>query len=330
MGAVQFDAIYSVPFDDTSACFGSMIQLDAGKGFDTYHWLNTDSTGQTFTLVPELFVPGNREFVVEANFRGNDYRDTIRVWLSLPSVDLGPDISNCADDTAYLDAGPDFVGYDWPGTSQDGQQFFKTWVDVYTDSEYAVTVSDIYGCEATDTVKVHYKKLPASVYINQPQGPPDHLEAQTSSDVTELQWYRDGNPIQGATSNVYTATEDGYYLVEGTTAEGCSLKSDSVLVLVSGINDFTDQEPFLFEIYPNPARTIVFLKICTPFNKGGLTLIDASGRIFMNRRFELHNLGDEIELDISGLPPGIYNIRLQTGNESFNQKLMVEKGNSRE
>ncbi len=324
MGSTNFEAIYKVPFNDTSACFGSTIVLDAGEGFDSYNWSN-DSVEQTFTVVPELFVPGQKSFYITSSFRGNEYEDTVRVWLSLPVVDLGADISNCADDTAYLDAGPGFKWYDWNGSSQDGQQIFKTTVSVYTDNNWPVTVTDSFGCTATDTVLVHYKMLPQYIGIVQAlSGSGAYMEANASNDVIQYQWYTGGEPINGATANVYVASTDGYYSVEGTTAEGCSLLSDSARVLGVWVDDTYRDSPGLFSIYPNPGESIVYLKFnaSSPFSE--LSVIDVNGRTVLSREDNLLNPGDEIELNLSNLSPGIYNICMKTETKTENRKLILK------
>ncbi|MFC2114843.1 right-handed parallel beta-helix repeat-containing protein [Bacteroidota bacterium] len=323
MGASNFEAIYNVPFNDTSACFGSTIVLDAGEGFDSYAWSN-DSSTQTFTVVPELFIPGERSFYIKSVFRGNEYDDTVRVWLSLPELDLGADISSCADDTVFLDAGLGFDWYDWNGGAQDGQQVFKTTVDIYTDNDWPVTVTDSFGCKATDTVKVHYKKLPQYIYIIQlAAGSGDFMTASASDDVMQYQWYTGGQPISGATGDTYLAPNDGYYRVEGITAEGCSNMSDSARVLGVKVNETYSGESGLFSIYPNPGESRIFIKILRDSRESNLVITDINGRKVLEKMLSPILPDEELELDLSQLSPGIYNIRLTSGSYTENKTLIL-------
>ncbi|MFC2112000.1 T9SS type A sorting domain-containing protein [Bacteroidota bacterium] len=321
MGAMQFDAVYKVPFDDTSACSGSTIKLDAGKGFDSYDWSN-DSTGQTFTLVPELFVEGEENFYISASFRGNDYKDTVRVWLSMPVVDLGADISNCADDTAYLDAGPGFVDYDWWGVSQDGQQIFKTTVSIYTDNDWPVVVTDSFGCSATDTVLVQYNNLPQSISIGRADD--STLNSNVSDDVLQLQWYRDGEVITGATGDVYVFTVSGIYSLEGTTADGCSRMSDTLTANVVIDPTRVSSIESGFRLFPNPSRSKVYLEFPGAMGKSELILIDMNGRSMLRKQFKTVYANEKIELDVSGLPQGIYSLRFVSERGSMNKILIVQ------
>jgi Secretion system C-terminal sorting domain len=102
---------------------------------------------------------GSYQFSVTASYTtdlipgNNNLNQTIEVFLA-PTVSLGAD--RVVNTTPYtLDAGSGFVSYLW----QDGstsQQFLVDFGDQSPDSTYAVIVTDINGCSASDEVKISF------------------------------------------------------------------------------------------------------------------------------------------------------------------------------
>jgi hypothetical protein len=76
-----------------------------------------------------------------------------------------------------------------------------------------------------------------------------------SSPAASYQWYFNGAIISGATSQTYTATENGYYSVAVSDVSGCSASSDRMVVLGVGINEVNSSD--LFFIYPNPVTNLL-------------------------------------------------------------------------
>ncbi len=69
----------------------------------------------------------------------------------------------------------------------------------------------------------------------------------TSSTSSTYQWYLDGQPIVGATSQTYTATQNGSYSV---VVAGNTCPSEVVTIGSAGINQINNN--YFFTIYPNP------------------------------------------------------------------------------
>ena len=98
-----------------------------------------------------------------------------------------------------------------------------------------LVITDQYGCVATAKDTVFVNPLPsctitASDTIFCP-GSFDTLTACTG--MTSYQWYKDGNPISGATNMTYIANTHGEYWVE--VSNGCAGKSNKIYIYMNAL-----------------------------------------------------------------------------------------------
>lgn len=122
-------------------CIGDTITLDAGTGFTSYTWSNSQSS-QTV----QINVPGIVS--VTCSDGTNTCSDTITL-LNYPaaSVSLGPDDSLCVGQSITISVPSIYNDYVW----QNGVQGFDTHV-VALPGNYSITVTDTNGCVAIDSV----------------------------------------------------------------------------------------------------------------------------------------------------------------------------------
>ena len=106
---------------------------------------------------------------------------------------------------------------------------------------YSVSVNNSSGCGVS---------APKAVTVDSPQEPVINWNGSlifceggniilSTSSTDNLQWYRNGNPISGATSATYNATISGTYLVKATNTGGCSISSSPVVVTAKSITQPT-------------------------------------------------------------------------------------------
>jgi hypothetical protein len=76
-----------------------------------------------------------------------------------------------------------------------------------------------------------------------------------------------------------------------------------------------------FDVFPNPACTVVTVRMPAGNDAATLTLIDALGRVV---RTQSATTGKEYRYDLAGLVPGVYALRVQAGETAATQKLVVE------
>lgn len=126
---------------DTNLCSGDTLWLTPSTS-GTNTWSNGASTAS-------LSVTSGGLYWVEVDAGACQGSDTISIaGLPSPVVELGSDTAFCAGDTLFLDAGSDGDVYAW---SNGGAGQMEA---VWGSGEYAVWVSNIQGCTASDTISI--------------------------------------------------------------------------------------------------------------------------------------------------------------------------------
>lgn len=197
---------------DATLCDGQSLLLDVSVPGGSYLWQD-GSTADSYTVTG----PGNYNVTVTAN--NCSASDAVNVsYNPLPPLDLGPDLSLCAGETAILDATLPGATYLWQDGSN-GPTF-----TVSGPGAYSVGVQ-LNGCSSTDAVNVSYNPLPVvnlGPDLSFCAGQQATLDATTPG-ATYL--WSDGTA--NATLNV---SASGSYSVD-VTVGGCT-SSDAVTVNV--------------------------------------------------------------------------------------------------
>ncbi len=129
--------------DNQASCGGGNVILDAGNAGSVYSW-NTGETSQTI----EVSTAGTYSVEVTNSFNCVE-TDTVYVgFYANLTIDLGPDRTVCSGNPVVLNAGISGATYLW-STGETTQEII-----VYGDGNYSVTVTNSYGCNATDDINV--------------------------------------------------------------------------------------------------------------------------------------------------------------------------------
>jgi hypothetical protein len=135
----------------------------------------------------------------------------------------------------------------------------------------------------------------------------------TSSSATNNQWYLNGNPIPGATGQVYFATGPGSYTVVVTDpSNGCT--SESLPVLITSVGE---QAAAVFGLFPNPATDRLVLRFEEP-SAGELAVYAADGKRVL--RQEIRAADRQVEWPLHGWPAGLYNVTFTGTSGSFSAR----------
>ena len=96
------------------------------------------------------------------------------------------------------------------------------------------------------------------------------------------------------------------------------------VISFTGINEI-EKSGFSAAVYPNPVRENMNL-VLNPGKSGNavVTLLDISGRVVMNRRFDVQAEDlNTLQIPVSGLPSGIYMLKVQAGTNVVSRKVVV-------
>jgi len=126
--------------------------------------------------------------------------------------------------------------------------------------------------------------------------------------------------ISGATSQSFTAVQDGDYAVE-ITLNGCTEVSDCIAVIVTGIAE--EHLASMVNLYPNPARDVIMLDL-QAFGASRLDL-----QLFSLDGLELFSRKDivekEIELDVSRFKQGTYLLKISSESTLVIKKVIIKR-----
>ncbi|MBL7754498.1 MAG: aryl-sulfate sulfotransferase [Chitinophagaceae bacterium] len=142
----------------------------------------------------------------------------------------------------------------------------------------------------------------------------------SSSSATSYQWYLNGQQIAGATSQTYTPTSSGIYLVRITDNNGCVYqysKGFKYTQSAAGLNEIDLSDAIT--AYPNPTDGYINLKNTQVFGKEfAVQVSDQSGKVIfsqMNSTF----------IDLSTMSNGVYYLSVQSGQYKANKTIILRK-----
>lgn len=213
-------------------------------------------------------------------------------------------ISSSATGNQWYENGAALIGY----TAQ-----------TFTVSEsgsYYTKITNSYGCTAEAS------SINITVYNNPPK-PNFWNENGTLKNTLygyDLQWYMNGNPIPGATTNTYTYTQTGVYSLVATNADGCTSESGSVtctyVAPTASIEDVVSNLQNV-NVYPNPSHGNVTLTFDLVSNENiELSISNILGQKLMSEM--LYNAHGVISksFNMENWPKGIYVLNLKEDNKA--------------
>ncbi len=140
-----------------------------------------------------------------------------------------------------------------------------------------------------------------------------------STSATTYQWYMNGILISGATSQNYTPTQSGIYVVRITDVNGCVYRySPGYMYSIS--TGIAENETNNISIYPNPTTGIVDLDFnYQKYNSVKVEVYDMFGKNVMTSK-------DNWRLDLTQLSNGIYTLAITLDNKKpYYNKIVLNK-----
>lgn len=201
-------------------CAGEQVILSV-SGASNYQWYAASDTNQVIGTSAQLntFIDATETFIVKGEINEKEARGTFTVQIN-PNEPIETDNIHLCGTGAITLAPGDYETYTW----KDGSTAASLRVD--QPGSYAVTVTDIYGCEFTASYRVREKTVPSIQFENIP--------SLCYSESVELKVAETGYDFlwdNGSTSDTRTINEVGTYKVTITNEFNCST------VLEAEIND---------------------------------------------------------------------------------------------
>lgn len=134
------------------------------------------------------------------------------------------------------------------------------------------------------------------------------------------QWYQNGEPIAGATSQSFKPTESGVYKVEVSVGQ-CTSSSERYFT-VTGFEDESPERRIV--IFPNPVQDELTIEI-NDFTLGNPVILDMMGRII--GEIELQKNGIKLigKFDFRSHPSGVYLLQILDRNGKVYSKRITKK-----
>jgi hypothetical protein len=141
-----------------------------------------------------------------------------------------------------------------------------------------------------------------------------------------LQWYKDGEPIEGATANTYSITEPGSYYVTASPSTCTNYVNTTITQPIVaeansdcalGIDNPAAADKFM--LYPNPAKNTLNIRLGQSSNVSDYSVIDVSGKILLSGK-----AGSESAINISSLAAGTYLLKL-SGDSAQVSKMFIKE-----
>lgn len=209
------------------ACNGQLT-LNAGAGFSSYAWSN-GGNGQTTTISNA----GNYSVTV-TNVNGCTGTDSFVADIpAAPVVGISGDNPICQGETATLTATPGFAGYVWSNGA------FNNSIQVTQAGTYEVTVSDNFGCTATDAFAVSVLPNPNPVISG-----PSAICAGGSATFSVANGFAAYNWSNGSTGSSITVSAPGTYSVTVTANNGCTGTDDAALTISNSLQPQIAEQPY--------------------------------------------------------------------------------------
>jgi hypothetical protein len=164
----------------------------------------------------------------------------------------------------------------------------------------------------------------STCYINNPAPAQPTISLSgvdlVSTAATSYQWYMNGDQIAGATSQTYTPSQAGIYVVRTTDANGCVYvySSGYNFGVATGISKNSGSSSI--ELFPNPTTGKIEISVEEKNIQGmKINVYDNSGKLVLS-------VSDARIADLSVLPTGLYIVAiLVPGNAPVNKKVSLIK-----
>ncbi len=288
-------------------CFGDSIKLELLDDVDPNNVLwSTGEKGKSIWVKDK----GSYSVSLKENDGCTSKSNYIEVnTISVSDVNLKSSRGEfiCQNDSTKLTANFGHPEYIW----ENGETGLSRWV--YEPGTYSIKVRNKNGCFSFDTITIK------EFIVEKPEI--ELIDSVLSTDAEGfLQWYYNGEYVEGANSSTFRPIDKGEVMVEARE-NGCNEFSDSFFYEYSSV-DYSDY----FKIFPNPTNGIVNIslseKVITDIT---FEIIDLNGNNIDLKSSKINKKSNQIQINISELINGTYILNLKFNNQKFTSKIILNK-----
>ncbi len=271
---------------DTAFCPGTVWELDAGSGFDTYEW----SGGETSQ---SILVSASGAYVVEVGAAGScSGRDTLEVsYFSPIDYTLSEGMDSCA--SRELNASSAGISNVLWSTSETSAT-----IEVTTSGSYSILITDSNQCEYEDTIATNVAALPI-VDLGGDTVICNNASILLSSGTMGTNLWSDGSTMDSLQVGA------GNHWLQVTDANGC-VGSDSIMVTATECLGISAVNAIALRVFPNP--TAGFVTIDHPIWSSA-EVYDLTGRLVLSIP-----ASNGSQIDLTSLDQGAYTLIVRGGN----------------
>ncbi|MDY0141925.1 MAG: T9SS type A sorting domain-containing protein [Bacteroidales bacterium] len=286
--------------DTIESCVGTTVTLNPQIG-SSWLWSNN-------TTLPSLTVNTQKWYYVTVN---NDYGcqgvDSVFVKFNpLPVINLGSDQEYCADENIIISA-PNAVSWLWStGETTQG-------ITVTSSNNYRCTITDINGCQNSDTIRITVQALP-----NANLGPDATIQANQTLiiGVPEGEYMYEWNTGANTSNILIDASQldlgNHLYSITVTNIHDCK-SSDQITITIVPASDVPENIANKISITPNPTNGLINI---SGQGINNITIFDNIGKELISTK--------NTNIDLSKYPAGMYFVKISANNEIITKKLIKQ------
>jgi Leucine-rich repeat (LRR) protein len=241
----------------------------------------------------------------------------------LPVATINPSGSlTVCQNTALTLTAPDGGGsYQWLRNGVEIAGATTRFYSVTQSGNYQIRVTNGTNCTVTsaNTTVLVEATPPANITQNGP-------ELRAPAGNFDYQWYKNGQPISGATQQIFTTFESGTYSVRVTAKTGnlCSALSQEVVLTITSIEDENVNPNLLFNAYPNPVSSQLMVKVrkTSRVEDPKMKLYTLDGRLLGS--YTMNDEGDYYRgiIEMSLFSSGQYMVIVETKQKVYRKSIL--------